>query len=72
MGDPILTDFEGRSFEFMGEVGEYYDVISEEQHQVRRNPFSCLVRLLRCMSRKIIMKRSPFAATICMGEIRGC
>ena len=35
MGDPILTDFEGRSFEFVGEVGKYYNVISEEEHQVR-------------------------------------
>ncbi|BDA44602.1 hypothetical protein COCOBI_06-0780 [Coccomyxa sp. Obi] len=34
VGDPILTDFEGRTFEFLGEVGKYYDIISEEQHQV--------------------------------------
>lgn len=32
--DPILTGFDGRSFEFVGEVGAYYNVISEKQHQV--------------------------------------
>ncbi len=34
-GDPIMTDFEGHTFEFMGEVGKFYDVISEKDHQVR-------------------------------------
>ena len=29
-----MTDFEGRTFEFMGEVGRFYDVISEKDHQV--------------------------------------
>lgn len=32
--DPIMTDFEGRSFEFVGEVGAHYNVISELNHQV--------------------------------------
>jgi hypothetical protein len=30
-----MTDFEGKTFEFMGEVGKFYDVISEKDHQVR-------------------------------------
>ena len=29
-----MTSFDGRSFEFIGEVGAYYNVISEKQHQV--------------------------------------
>lgn len=29
-----MTSFQGRSFEFIGEVGAYYNVISETQHQV--------------------------------------
>ncbi|CAL8463174.1 g2708 [Coccomyxa elongata] len=29
-----MTDFEGRSFEFVGEVGAHYNVISELNHQV--------------------------------------
>lgn len=33
-GDPILQGFDGRSFEFLGEVGSYYNVISEKEHQV--------------------------------------
>ncbi|EIE21380.1 hypothetical protein COCSUDRAFT_56599 [Coccomyxa subellipsoidea C-169] len=33
-GDPIMTDFEGHTFEFMGEVGKFYDVISEKDHQM--------------------------------------
>lgn len=30
-----MTDFEGKTFEFRGEVGKFYDVISEKEHQVR-------------------------------------
>ncbi|BDA44598.1 hypothetical protein COCOBI_06-0740 [Coccomyxa sp. Obi] len=33
-GDPIMTSFDGRSFEFFGQVGAYYNVISEKQHQM--------------------------------------
>jgi hypothetical protein len=33
-GDPIMTGFDGRSFEFMGEVGSYYSLISEHEHQI--------------------------------------
>lgn len=29
-----MTGFDGRTFEFVGEVGAYYNVISEKQHQV--------------------------------------
>ncbi len=32
--DPMMTTFDGRTFEFIGEVGAYYNVISEKQHQV--------------------------------------
>ena len=38
-GDPILTGFDGRSFEFKGEVGQYYDILSERSHLVRCVPF---------------------------------
>ncbi|BDA46628.1 hypothetical protein COCOBI_09-0800 [Coccomyxa sp. Obi] len=33
-GDPMMTTFDGRTFEFLGEIGAYYNVISEKQHQV--------------------------------------
>ncbi|KAK9908491.1 hypothetical protein WJX75_008624 [Coccomyxa subellipsoidea] len=33
-GDPVMSDFEGKTFEFMGEVGKFYDVISEKDHQM--------------------------------------
>lgn len=33
-GDPILTGFDGRSFEFQGEVGKFYDILSERFHLV--------------------------------------
>lgn len=29
-----MRDFEGRTFEFVGEVGGFYNIISEEEHQV--------------------------------------
>ena len=32
-----MTSFDGRSFEFFGQVGAYYNVISEKQHQVRHH-----------------------------------
>ena len=34
-GDPMITGFDGRSFEFMGEPGSFYSLISEQRHQVR-------------------------------------
>jgi hypothetical protein len=33
-GDPIMTGFDGQTFEFTGEVGGYYNLISEREHQV--------------------------------------
>lgn len=33
-GDPILTGFDLRSFEFMGEAGSFYNLVSEMHHQV--------------------------------------
>ena len=36
-GDPMITGFDGRSFEFMGEPGSFYSLISEQRHQVRRH-----------------------------------
>ncbi|CAK0784477.1 hypothetical protein CVIRNUC_007681 [Coccomyxa viridis] len=33
-GDPVLTSFDGRSFEFMGDVGKFYSLISERSHQL--------------------------------------
>jgi hypothetical protein len=33
-GDPIFTDFAGRSFEFFGKPGNYYNILSERNHQV--------------------------------------
>ncbi len=32
--DPMMTTFDGRTFEFIGEVGTFYNIISEKQHQV--------------------------------------
>jgi hypothetical protein len=37
-GDPILTGFDGRSFEFKGEAGQYYSILSERFHLVRGIP----------------------------------
>ena len=34
-GDPILTGFDLRPFEFMGQPGKTYNLISEQRHQVR-------------------------------------
>ena len=34
MGDPILTGFTGRSFNFMGEVGKTYSLLSSKNHQL--------------------------------------
>lgn len=44
-----MTSFDGRSFEFFGKVGAYYNVISEKQHQVthHRYPFICLQGVLQ-------------------------
>jgi hypothetical protein len=33
-GDPIFTGFAGRSFEFMGLPGHFYNVMSERNHQI--------------------------------------
>ena len=33
-GDPIMTGFGGRSFEFMGQPGNTYSLISEKVHKV--------------------------------------
>lgn len=33
-GDPIMTGFDARSFEFMGECGSHYNLLSEQRHQV--------------------------------------
>ena len=39
--DPMMTTFDGRTFEFLGDVGAYYNVISEKQHQVTDSLCSC-------------------------------
>ena len=36
--DPMMTTFDGRTFEFLGQVGAYYNVISEKDHQVIDSP----------------------------------
>lgn len=33
-GDPLMTTFDGRTFQFMGDVGSCYNIISEKTHQV--------------------------------------
>lgn len=33
-GDPIMTGFDGRSFEFIGQPNTFYSLISERHHQV--------------------------------------
>ena len=33
-GDPIMTGFDARVFEFMGEPGRFYNLLSEQRHQV--------------------------------------
>jgi hypothetical protein len=37
-GDPIITTFDNRTFEFTGKVGAFYNIISEKHHQVRQLP----------------------------------
>lgn len=45
VGDPVMTDFEGRTFEFMGKVGSFYNVISDKEHQVLWTVISlCYIR----------------------------
>ena len=34
-GDPVMTGFAGRSFEFIGRAGGIYSLISEKYHKVR-------------------------------------
>jgi hypothetical protein len=33
-GDPMMTGFDGRPFEFVGEPDTFYNLISERHHQV--------------------------------------
>ena len=33
-GDPIMTGFDGRSFEILGQAGSIYSLISETHHKV--------------------------------------
>lgn len=33
-GDPIMTGFDGRTFEFIGQPDTFYNLISERHHQV--------------------------------------
>ena len=33
-GDPIMTGFDGRSFEILGQAGSIYSLISEKHHKV--------------------------------------
>ena len=33
-GDPIMTGFGGRAFEFLGQPGKIYSLLSERYHQV--------------------------------------
>ena len=33
-GDPIMTGFDGRSFEIIGQAGTIYSLISEKHHKV--------------------------------------
>ena len=40
-GDPIMTGFGGRSFEFIGQPGNTYSLISEKVHKV--------LHLARCL-----------------------
>lgn len=44
-----MVDFEGRAFEFVGEVGRHYNVISETNQQVRKPSPSDII-LLHCFS----------------------
>ena len=41
--DPIVSSFDGRTFEFFGKVGRFYNVIQDAEHQVR--PFCSAVGL---------------------------
>ena len=38
--DPVMTGFTGRSFNFFGDVGKTYNLISSQNHQVR-HPLCC-------------------------------
>lgn len=33
--DPIINSFDGRTFEFFGKVGGFYNVIQDSEHQAR-------------------------------------
>ena len=33
-GDPIMTGFGGRAFEFLGQPGSVYSLLSEKSHKV--------------------------------------
>ncbi len=35
--DPIVSSFDGRTFEFFGKVGGFYNVIQDADHQVRES-----------------------------------
>lgn len=39
-GDPYFTGFDQRVFEFMGQPGTMYNLISERHHQVGSGPLS--------------------------------
>ena len=51
-GDPMMTGFDARAFEFMGEPGLHYNLLSEQRHQVihpclHPSPALCLHRALQ-------------------------
>ena len=37
-GDPIMTGFGGRAFEFMGQANKVYSLLSEKFHKVGAHP----------------------------------
>lgn len=49
----MMTDFQGNTFEFMGEEGNFYNIISERNHQVGSLPCIDVLMLANALSRSV-------------------
>ncbi len=64
-GDPIMTGFDGRVFEFLGVPEAFYNIISERHHQVRS-----VASLISCqiwhhhMSRILLVTSTTFGISV--------
>ena len=60
-GDPIMTGFGGRAFEFLGQPNKIYSLLSEKSHQV--GPF--LAHPCQCTPQSPTTKPSSTRAETC-------